>query len=79
MRRGVLLFVLSIAVQSLAAQTYPVILEKALWFDGKGEVQFTNDAVEFKATKEKASRRWLYQDIQYFDRTSPKEFVILSY
>lgn len=79
MTRAVLLFVLSVTIQSLAAQTYPVILEKALWFDGKGEVQFTNDAIEFKASKEKASRRWLYRDIQYFDRISPKEFVILSY
>ncbi len=79
MRRGVLLFVLSVAAQSLTAQTYPVILEKALWFDGKGEVQFSDDAIEFKASKEKASRRWLYLDIQYFDRISEKEFVILSY
>jgi hypothetical protein len=79
MRRAVLLFVLSAAIQTLAAQTYPVIHQKALWFDGKGEVQFSDDAIEYRASNEKRSRRWLYQDIQHFDRISKKEFIVLSY
>jgi hypothetical protein len=63
----------------LAAQTLTVIQEKSLWRDGKGIIEITNDGIEYRADKAKNSRDWKYQDIQYFDRISRKEFTILSY
>jgi hypothetical protein len=64
----------------LAAQTFPVIHKKALWPDGRGELRITDDAIEFQAAgKEQNSRKWSYADIQYLDRVSTKELVILTY
>ncbi len=61
------------------AQTLEVVHKKWLWPDGKGVVEITPEHIAFKAAKEKNSRTWRYPDIQYFDRVSEKEFVILSY
>jgi hypothetical protein len=65
--------------QPLAAQAFKVIHVKTLCRDGRGEVEFTDKGVAYKAAKEKNSRFWKYVDIQYFDRLSEKEFTILSY
>jgi hypothetical protein len=65
--------------QPLAAQTLSVIQEKNLWRDGKGIIEITTNGIAYKADKAKDSRNWKYQDIQYFDRISSKEFTILSY
>jgi hypothetical protein len=65
--------------QPLAAQTFKVIHVKTLRRDERGEVEFTEKGVAYKAAKEKNSRFWKYADIQYFDRLSEKEFTILSY
>jgi hypothetical protein len=76
---GTLLFVAPFAAH-LAAQTFPVIHKKALWPDGRGELRITEDAVEFQAAvKEQNSRKWSYADIQFLDRVSTRELVILSY
>jgi hypothetical protein len=73
------LLALLLLAQPLAAQTFSVVHEKSLWRDGKGKIEITNEGIAFKAEKEKDSRNWKYQDIQYFDRISNKEFTILSY
>jgi hypothetical protein len=65
--------------QPLAAQTFTVIHEKRLWSDGSGKIEITDDGIKYVAEKEKDNRAWTYQDIQYFDRISSKEFTILSY
>jgi hypothetical protein len=73
------LLAILLLAQPLAAQTFSVIHEKSLWRDGKGKIEITDEGIEFKADKEKDSRIWKYEDIQYFDRISSKEFTILSY
>jgi hypothetical protein len=72
--------VVILTAQPAAAQTFPVIHKKALWPDGRGELILTPESIEFRASeKEKNSRKWSYTDIQYLDRVSTKELVILSY
>jgi hypothetical protein len=73
------LLALFLLAQPLAAQTFSVIHEKSLWRDGRGTVEITDEGITFKADKGKDSREWKYEDIQYFDRISDKEFTILSY
>ena len=73
------LLILLFMVQPLAAQTFDVIHEKTLWSDSGGKIEITDDGIVFVAEKEEDSRTWRYEDIQYFDRISSKEFTILSY
>jgi hypothetical protein len=73
------LLALLFLAQPLYAQTFSAIHEKSLWWDSKGKIEITDNGIAFKAEKEKDSRTWKYQDIQYFDRISGKEFAILSY
>ncbi|HUU13681.1 MAG TPA: hypothetical protein VM182_08210 [Terriglobia bacterium] len=78
MKRVLLLLVLLIP-QSLSGQTLTVTLKKKLWADGHGIVQIGEKAITYEASKKDESRTWEYPDIQYFDRISTKEFVILTY
>lgn len=73
------LLILLFMAQPLIAQTFDVIHEKGLWWDGKGKIEITSEGISFSAEKEEDSRTWRYEDIQYFDRISSKEFTILSY
>ena len=73
------LFILLFMAQPLVAQTFNVIHEKALWRDGRGKIEITDEGIAFIAQKAEGSRNWKYEDIQYFDRISSKEFTILSY
>ena len=73
------LLILLFMAQPLVAQTFDVIHEKTLWRDGRGKIEITDKGIDFIAEKEKESRSWRYEDIQYFDRISSKEFTILSY
>ncbi len=73
------LLIMLFMVQPLAAQTFDVIHEKTLWRDGSGKIEITDEGIVFVAEKEEDSRTWRYEDIQYFDRISGKEFTILSY
>jgi len=66
-------------VQPLMAQTFTVIHEKKLWRDGGGRIAITDDGITYSTEKKEDSRQWKYEDIQYFDRVSSKEFTILSY
>lgn len=66
-------------VHPLAAQTFNVIHEKALKRDGRGKIEITDEGISYTADKAKNSRSWKYEDIQYFDRISRREFTILSY
>jgi hypothetical protein len=78
--KSALVLWISLAAQTAAAQSFPVIHTKTFWPDGRGELIFSGDAIEFRAAqKEKASRKWSYADIQYLDRVSTKELVILTY
>ena len=65
--------------QPLAAQTFTVIHEKRLWKDGRGTMEFNDEGIRYTSDKAKDSRSWAYQNIQYLDRISRKEFTILSY
>ena len=56
-----------------------VIHKKTLAPDGQGTLRITGDAIAFDARKSKNSRRWKYEDIQYLDRLSATEFVLLTY
>ena len=78
MKRVLLLLVLLIP-QSLSGQTLEVALKKRLWPDGHGKVQIGEKAITYEASKKDESRTWEYPNIQYLDRISPKEFVILTY
>ncbi|MEJ2096859.1 MAG: hypothetical protein P8Y38_06910 [Deltaproteobacteria bacterium] len=73
------LLILIFLAQPLAAQTLEVIHKKALWWDGRGKIEISDEGISFIAEKEEESRSWRYQDIQYFDRISGSEFTILSY
>lgn len=66
-------------IQPVAAQTFSVIQEKRLWRDGRGKLEITSEGISYHAEKSKESRTWRFQDIQYFDRISEKEFTILTY
>lgn len=62
----------------LSAETFPVVLVKPLWRDGKGTLEIDDQGVTYRANaKKRMSWKWL--DIQYFDRLSRREFVILTY
>lgn len=65
--------------QPLAAQTFTVIHEKRFWGDGQGTIDINDEGIRYTSDKTKDSRSWFYQDIQYLDRISGKEFKILSY
>jgi len=66
-------------VSCLSAETFPVTLEKALWRDAKGMVEIDDQGIAYTAQKKEHSRSWKWLDVQYFDRISPKEFVVLTY
>jgi hypothetical protein len=63
----------------LSAATFPVTLEKTLWRDEKGTVEINDQGITYTAAKKKHSRSWQWLDIQYFDRISLSEFVVLTY
>lgn len=72
-------WVLILLAQPLAAQTLGVIHVRRLWRDERGKIEITDKGIAYEAAKEKDSRFWKYEDIQYFDRKSETEFIILSY
>ncbi len=80
MRYLTLLLLTLFCLQGAAAQTtFEVIHKKRFWQDGRGEILISAEGIAFRAAEEKNSRRWAYSDIQYFDRVSEQEFVVLSY
>lgn len=78
MKRVLLILALFIP-QVLSGQTLTVTLKKRLWPDGHGKILIGEKAIAYEASKKDESRTWEYPDIQYFDRLSPTEFVILTY
>lgn len=70
---------LTLFVATLQAETFSVVQQKTLWRDGRGKIHITDDGISYEAAKEKESRAWKYVDIQYFDRISEKEFVVLTH
>ncbi|MBI4905727.1 MAG: hypothetical protein HY820_18990 [Acidobacteria bacterium] len=76
------LLCLILFVPFLQAETFSVVQPKTLWRDGLGKIHITQDGISYEAAKKKMkkeNRTWKYVDIQYFDRISSKEFVILTY
>ena len=73
------LAILLLFAAGLQAATFPVVHVKTAWFDGEGTVEINDQGISFQARKEKHSRRWSWLDIQYFDRVSEREFVVLTY
>jgi hypothetical protein len=73
------LVLFSIFACLLPAETFPVTLQKMFWRDGKGAVEIDDQGITYTARKKDHSRTWKWTDIQYFDRVSPTEFVVLTY
>ncbi len=73
----------------LSAETFPARLEKPLWPDREGTVEINDEGISYTAPHAKnaldrlANRpyllTWKWLDIQYFDRISATEFVVLTY
>jgi len=78
MKRVLLIFILLIP-GTLGGQTLTVTLKKRLWPDGHGKVMIGEKAITYVASHKDESQTWEYPDIQYIDRISTKEFVILTY
>lgn len=62
-----------------AETSFDVVLKKKFWPDGRGVLVVSDDAIEFRAKDDERSRRWSYEDIQYFDRVSTQEIIVLTY
>jgi hypothetical protein len=66
----------------LSAETFPAKLEKPLWPDREGTVEIDDLGITYTA-RQSAHRphnlSWKWNDIQYFDRISRTEFVVLTY
>jgi hypothetical protein len=63
----------------LSAETFPARLEKPLWPDRHGTVEINDQGIAYSANNKKQNLRFTWLDIQYFDRVSPNEFVVLTY
>ncbi len=73
------LLILFLLAEPIAAQELSVVHQKRFERDGKGKIEITEQGIEYRAEKEKHSRSWKWEDIQYFDRMSETEFTILTY
>jgi hypothetical protein len=62
----------------LSAETFSVALVKPLWRDGKGTLEINDQGITYTVNAKK-QMSWKWLDIQYFDRLSRREFVILTY
>jgi len=79
MTRYILLLAHFFAVAA-AAQVFEVEIDKPLWFDRKGSLEFGEAEISFRPSGKKArTLTWAYRDIQFVDRFGPKEFRLLSY
>ena len=77
--RSVLLLLILLVPPALNGQTLTVTLKKRFWPDGHGQVLIGEKAITYEASEKDESRTWEYPDIQYFDRISRQEFIILTY
>ena len=66
-------------VYPLSAQTFSVQHEKRMWRDKNVTLEITKEGIVYRTDEEADTRTWKYEDIQYFDRISEKEFTILTY
>ena len=63
-----------------AAETsFDVIHHKALFADGRGVLSISDEGIRFDAKHADNSRSWNYLDIQFLDRVSPTELIVLTY
>lgn len=63
----------------LSAESFPVALKKTLRPDGKGTIEINVLGITYTTSNKKHVLHWGWLDIQYFDRVSSKEFVVLTY
>ena len=77
--KRVLLILILLIPGTLSGQTLTVTLKKTLWPDGHGKILIGEKTITYEARDKGESRTWEYPDIQYLDRISTKEFVILTY
>jgi hypothetical protein len=78
--KPVLLLTIWFLALPAAAQTFPVVQKRTLWPDGRGELVFTGEGIEFRAAgDQRNSRKWRYIDIQHLDRVNARELVVLTY
>jgi hypothetical protein len=63
----------------LSAETFPARQVKPLWPDGQGTVEINDNGITYTQANTKHGLSWKWVDIQYFDRISSKEFVVLTY
>lgn len=63
----------------LSAETYPARLARPLWPDRQGTIEINGQGITYTADNKKHSLQFGWLDIQYFDRVSPTEFVVLTY
>ena len=70
---------LLLASSILSAETVSVSLKKHFWPDGEGTLDIDRQGITYKAADGKQQLHWGWLDIQYFDRISRKEFVLLTY
>ncbi len=73
-----------------AAETFPSVLVKPAWPDRKGTLEIGGQGITFTPQAESKAPAWFgrhrarrlswkWLDIQYFDRISEKEFLIVTY
>lgn len=73
-------FLALIAVSTAPAEVaLEVVRKMPLWPDAKGTLVISEEAIEFRKEDPHERRRWQYRDIQYFDRVSRKEVVLVTY
>ena len=62
-----------------AESSFDVIHHKALFADGRGVLSINDEGIRFDAKHADNSHSWNYLDIQFLDRVSPTELVVLTY
>ena len=62
-----------------AESSFDVIHQKTLFADGRGVLSISDEGIRFDAKRADNSRSWNYLDIQFLDRVSPTELVVLTF
>jgi len=81
MMRYLLAYSFFMMLTPLAAQQaeFEAVGKKPLWPDSSGTLVISDRGIEFRQKDKDEARHWTYQDIQYLDRVSPTEIVLLTY
>ncbi len=74
-----LLLAVSPALLPAAETSFDVIHHKTLFPNGHGVLSISDEGIRFEAKDADNSRSWKYLDIQFLDRVSPTELVVLTF